>query len=96
MATAKVTKFYKSTKWVDLEYVVLDNTGKLEKGKLHLDSMFYRTDCTPEAFAPSKRKTSRHDGVHCGWAMYREGAADIGEDFYKLLDTVDATQETQP
>ena len=54
MATAKVTKYYTSNKWVDLEYVVED-----EKAKLHLDRKFYRTDCTPVAFAQSRRLKQR-------------------------------------
>ena len=78
MATAKVTKFTKSTKWVDLEYVAEDAAGYLEKGKLHLDKKLYRIDCIPEPFADVRRLKKKGD-VHCGWAMYREDVADIGE-----------------
>ena len=81
MATAKVTKYYTSNKWVNLEYVVDD-----EEARLHLDRKFYRTDCTPVAFAQSKRLKQR-GGFHCGWAIYREEAADIGEDVYELMGT---------
>jgi hypothetical protein len=85
MATAKVAKYYTSNKWVDLEYVV---DG--EEARLHLDRKFYRTDCTPVAFAQSKRLKQR-GGVHCGWTIYREEAADIGEDVYELMRMANAT-----
>ena len=81
MATAEVTKYYISNKWVDLEYVVDD-----EEARLHLHKKFYQKDCTPEAFAQSKR-LKHSGGFHCGWAIYREEAADIGEDVYKLMKT---------
>ena len=99
MATAKVTKYYSSIKWVDVEYVVLDSTGELEKNKLHLDQKFYRKDCTPVSFAhhlTQHKRLKKKNGVHCGWTMYREGVADIGEDVYELMDIDDATPETQP
>ena len=87
-ATAKVTKFFKTTKWVDVEYIISDSsTGKLEKEKLHLKKEFYRTDCTPEPF-PDDKRTKRKGGLHCGWALYRKDAADIGENIYSLLDSV--------
>ena len=90
MATAKVTKFYISTKWVDLKYVAENAAGNLEKGKLHLDKKFYQKDCTPVSF-PDNRRLRKQGGFHCGWTMYREGVADIGEDVYKLLETANAT-----
>ena len=85
MATAKVTKYYTSNKWVNLEYVVDD-----EEARLHLDKKFYQKDCTPVSF-PDNRRLRKQGGFHCGWTMYREGVADIGEDVYKLLDTANAT-----
>ena len=54
MATATIKRYYTSTKWVDIEYVVEDSSGELEKNKLHLDQKFYRKDCTPEAFTHKK------------------------------------------
>ena len=86
MAMAKVKKFFISNKWVDLENVIPDKQGDLKPGKLHLDRKFYGKDCTPEAFAQSKR-LKHSGGFHCGWAIYREEAADIGEDVYKLMKT---------
>ena len=94
MATAKVTKYYTSNKWVNLEYVVED-----EKAKLQLEHGFYQKDCTPVPFLPEKRRKGRSQGgVHCGWAMYHEGegVADIGEGVYELMDMADAIPETQP
>jgi hypothetical protein len=90
-ATAKVTRFYKSTKWVDLDYVIPDEEGNLEPGKLHLERDFYRTDCTPKAF-PDDRRRKRRGGLHCGWAMYRENVADIGENIYRLMDSAVVSQ----
>ena len=88
-ATAKVTRFYKSTKWVDLDYVIPDEEGNLEPGKLHLDKTFYRVDCTPVHFPPQytavTNRMKSNGGTHCGWAMYLKDATDIGEDFSKLL-----------
>ena len=81
MATAEVTKYYISNKWVDLEYVVDD-----EEARLHLDKKFYQKDCTPVSF-PDNRRLRKQGGFHCGWAIYREEAADIGEDVYKLMKT---------
>jgi hypothetical protein len=85
MATAKVTKYYTSNKWVDLEYVVGD-----EEARLHLDRKFYQKDCTPVSF-PDNRRLRKQGGFHCGWTMYREGVADIGEDVYELMKTANAT-----
>jgi hypothetical protein len=85
MATAKVTKYYTSNKWVDLEYVVDD-----EEARLHLHKKFYQKDCTPVSF-PDNRRLRKQGGFHCGWTMYREGVADIGEDVYELMKTANAT-----
>ena len=62
-----------------------------EEARLHLDRKFYQKDCTPVSFPDDKRLIKKQGGVHCGWTMYREGVADIGEDVYKLLDTANAT-----
>ena len=95
-ATATVTHFYKTKKWVDLVYVIPDEEGNLEPGKLHLDQKYYRVDCTPVEFPPeytavTKRRKS-NGGTHCGWAMYLKDATDIGEDFSKLLASGEAPQ----
>ena len=95
-ATAIVTKFYKTKKWVDLVYVIPDEEGNLEPGKLHLDKKFYRVDCTPVPFPPeftaATKKRKSNGGTHCGWAMYLKDATDIGEDFSKLLASGEAPQ----
>ena len=95
-ATAAVTHFYKTKKWVDLVYVIPDEEENLETGKLHLDKKFYRVDCTPVPFPPeftaATKKRKSNGGTHCGWAMYLKDATDIGEDFSKLLDSAEAPQ----
>ena len=91
MATAEVTKYYISNKWVDLEYVIPDKQGDLEPGKLHLDREIDRKGCIPEAFAGNKR-TKKRGGVHCGWAMYKKDVTGIGEDSNELLETAQAAR----
>ena len=84
IATATIKRYYTSTKRVDIEYVVEE-----EKQQLQLEHGFYQKDCTPVPFLPEKRRKGRSTGgVHCGWAMYREGEgiADIGEDVYELME----------
>jgi hypothetical protein len=75
VATATIKKWAKSSNWAEIEYVT-DN----EIQRLHLAPKFYQKDCVPE-----KIEQNRHTFWHCGWAVYRKGAADIGEDWQALF-----------
>jgi hypothetical protein len=75
VATATIKKWARSSSWAEIEYVTHP-----ESQRLHLAPKFHQKDCVPETFV-QKRKPY----WHCGWAVYRKGAADIGEDWQELF-----------
>ena len=75
VATATTKKWAKTTSWADIEYV-----AHPESSRLHLAPKFHQKDCAPEKFVQKSNSF-----WHCGWAVYRKDAADIGEDWQDLF-----------
>jgi hypothetical protein len=82
VATATIKKWAKTSSWADIEYVKHPETSRL-----HLAPKFHQKDCAPEKFVQKSNSF-----WHCGWAVYRKDAADIGEDWQELFAAASSLQ----
>ena len=78
--SAGLIQYTLKTRYTKITYV-LDG----EEQDLHLHKGYYGKDVPPVSFF-DKTGSRRTGSLHCGSAIYRTGASDLGDDYNVLFD----------
>ena len=73
-------KYTLKTGYADIKYA-LDG----EEQALHLHKDYYGKDVSPVPFF-DKAGSRSTESLHCGWAICRTDASDLGEDYNSLFE----------